>query len=289
MWPGALLDATYMFSAVQHLTSAHTPSLLITAVYPLQKHAMQVLAAIVPLCLSPPLVRLVLSSPEAAHREAGSSVPPLDAAQLRPLAALQQLPALELLGLSSLGPGVARALRQLTGLTYLRLAREAAGGDHASFGSGRCADVFRAASALTRLQELSVTGSTGSSVVELPEEMSRLTRLRRLQVREISIMRTSHVLTALTALQLLDLRRESELHIHGPMPLNPLPPGMHALRSLRELRVTCNHQPVPPLALPALTVLELDAPSFFAEVRQQSIVELPPPARSGQPFHTVVE
>jgi len=234
-----------MFSAVQHLTSAHPPSLLITAVYPLQKHAMQVLPAIVPLCLSPPLERLVLSSPEAAHREAGSSDPPLDAAQLRPLAALQQLPALELIGLNSLGPGVARALRQLTGLTYLRLAREAAGSEHASFGSGRCADVFRAASALTRLQELSVTGSTGSSVVELPEEMSRLTGLRRLQVREISIMQTSRVLAALTALTALDLLRDGALHIHGPTTQNPLPPGIHALSSLRELRVTCNYQPVP--------------------------------------------
>ncbi len=231
---------------------------------------MQALPAIMPLCLSPPLERLVLSSPEAAQQQPrvpGSSV---DAAQLRPLAALRQLPALELVGLNSLGPGVGRALRQLTSLTYLRLAREPAGSEHASFGSGRCADVFRAASALTRLQELHVIGSTGSSVVELPEEMSRLTGLRRLQVREISIMQTSHVLTALTALTALDLRRDGALHIDGPTTQNPLPPGIHVLSRLRELRVTCNYQPVPALALPDLTVLELDTPSYLAEARPGS-------------------
>jgi len=34
--------------------------------------------------------------------------------------------------------------------------------------------------------------------------------------------------------------------------------------------VTCNYQPVPALALPDLTVLELDTPSYLAEARPGS-------------------
>ncbi len=186
----------------------------------------------------------------------------IKATQLGPLAALQhQLRSLDVSGLGSLGPRLAGTLRHLTALTQLRLTADNVGSDP---GSLECA-VFDATGAMTQLQDLYVEGRSRSWVQRLPDCMSRLVRLRRLEVQRVRIMLTSHVLAQLTALEHLEIR--CWVHERDPQqPQNPLPAGMHALRSLRELAVDCCHQLMPALALPALTKLYLVKPAFGAEV-----------------------
>ena len=73
-------------------------------------------------------------------------------------------------------------------------------------------------------------------------------------------------LATLTALEALTILREGKGRRSGPRLENPLPHGMHALCRLRQLSVTCYHQPMPSLALPALEFMQLDAPLFGSEV-----------------------
>jgi len=218
---------------------------------------MRLLPAIVSLCRDVPLKSLELHSRRAAGYEAGYEA--ISAAQLGPLAALQRLPSLALLGVDSLGQSLAGTLRQLTALTCLRLATEHEDGPVHW-------EVFDAAAALTQLEELYITGGSRTKVQRLPDGMSRLQRLRTLQVHGIRML-ASRVLNTLTSLQRLEmLLPGDQLPMHDPRLQNPLPPGMHALRSLRDLRVTCCWQPMPALALPQLTELLLDAPAFGGTV-----------------------
>ena len=62
------------------------------------------------------------------------------------------------------------------------------------------------------------------------------------------------------------LRVNSDWLGYESQPDHPLPADTGALRSLRELRVMCHYQPMPPLALPALEVLQLDAALCDGEV-----------------------
>jgi len=223
---------------------------------------LQALPAIVSACLtSPRLGRLMLNSPLAALWDTPSVA--INTAQLGPLAALRQLPWLELAGVDRLGASLAGTLRQMTELTHLRLAIER---DRHEDGSAQC-KVLDAIAALTQLVELNIDGSSRSWVLRLPDAMSSLTRLRILAITNVRVMRTCRVLATLAALQQLKILRNRTLRSHEePQPQNPLPPGMHALRSLRSVSVTCSYQPMPVLALPALTMLRLDEPSFGGEV-----------------------
>ena len=87
--------------------------------------------------------------------------------------------------------------------------------------------------------------------------------------RERQIVRASEVLTKLTALESLVILWDKKLRrdCHDKQQ-TPLPAGMHALRGLLELRVTCYTQRMRPLALPSLELLQLDdAPSATSELR----------------------
>ena len=149
----------------------------------------------------------------------------------------------------------------LTALTTLWLAVSADSTDETE----QC-EAFAAATAMTLLEELHVTGSSRTHVDRLPDGMARLTRLRELHVRNVRIKFTSHVLATLTALEALTILRDDKGRRSGPRLENPLPHGMHALCSLRQLWVTCYYQPMPALALPALEFMQLDAPLFGGEV-----------------------
>ena len=221
-----------------------------------QKPAIQVLPAIALMFASTPLESLFLASPDNAVCS------PIEAAQLDPLAALQQLRSLDLSSLDDFGPCLMSALRHLTALTNLDVATHAS----VAHGPPQC-EVFDAIAPLTRLEQLCVSGPRSASIQRLPHAMSRLRRLRYLVVRNIRIMQTCSVLTTLTALDCVVLLLESAGPRDRPRPArNPLPARMDALRSLRILKVTCNSQPVPPLALPELHWLHLDAPSFDSQV-----------------------
>ena len=254
-------DSIYGLFVCSYQGNARLALVLITAVTP-QANAMQILPAIILLCLGSPLQTLALHSPRAADWVPSyGDYMAMRTTQLNPLAALQQLPSLELLGLDTLGMTLARTLCLLTALTYLRSTLEtdcAAGSAHGAFNAG---------GDLTQLQELHVSGGQHTEAQQLSTKMSRLVRLRQLKVHDVRFSHTSHVLTALTAVEQLEiLLPTSQPPADGPSPQNPLPPGMHALRNLQELRINCICQPMPPLALPALTELQLVAPAFGGEV-----------------------
>ena len=236
--------------------------MLFAAVHP-QENALQLLPAIVFLCLSSPLESLQLSSPGAADTRAGDTEhrrTAISVAQLGPLQAMQHLPSLEISGLSSLGSLLASTLRHLTALTSLCLAADI------NDATGPCeVDAFDATAALTQLEDLCIYGSPHHWVRRLPDCMSRLTRLRQLEVVGVRLP-TSHVLTTLTALQQLQLLDMTALPQYAPQLQNPVPPGMHALSNLRDLAVDCGDRPMPPLALPALTEPILQRPAFGGEV-----------------------
>ena len=238
---------------------------------------MQLLPAIVMLCRGVPVETLEISSPSAADWcvskvEDMHRLDALDAAQLGPLEAMQQLSSLAITGLDSLGPCLAGTLRHLTALTYLRLAIQA--NRFVPIGESVSSEAFDAVTALTQLVELHVSGSpclvktSGPARLQrLPDGMSVLTSLRRLHVHHVRFRQPSPVLTTLTGLkQLWMLDMPSQLPKRGPQPQNPLPPGMHVLRSLQELGVSCSCQPMPALALRALTKLFLDRPALGGKV-----------------------
>jgi len=137
--------------------------------------------------------------------------------------------------------------------------------------------VFEAAGdAMPLLEELSVTGNYRTRLVRLPDEMWCLWHLRRLHIVNITIVHASEVLTKLTALTSLVILWDSKLQrdCHDE-PQTPLPPGMSALRGLRELRVSCHRQRMLPLALPSLALLQLDcAPPAKTEARPASLSSL---------------
>ena len=109
------------------------------------------------------------------------------------------------------------------------------------------------------LEELSVTGNYRTRLDRLPDEMWCLWNLRRLHVENITIVHASEVITKLTALTSLVILWDSKLQRDSSdEPQTPLPAGMSALTSLRELRVTCHRQRMLPLALPSLALLQLD-------------------------------
>ncbi len=223
----------------------------------MQIPALQLLPAMTLVCIDAPLRGL--------HLRCGSNVPGcdiIDAAQLEPLAALCQLRSLEIRNLTDFGPGLLSALRGMTALTELVLAARPCAN-----GAGSCGVFEAVAEASTRLQELRVVGHSNTHVARLPEGMSRLVRLRVLELMDVRVNHTSDVLKTLTALESLMIMRSRGRSPHEPQPQqNPLPAGMEALRSLRELRVACDAHPVPPLALPALEVLQLDEPVFGEQV-----------------------
>jgi len=186
---------------------------------------MDLLPAIVLLCLSSFVQTLQLNGVESLPHEPENPLGPelarpgfagylpsgerrrrtaISAAQLGPLAAMQQLSSLHLQDVDSLGSCLAGTLRHLTALTSLRL-RQLLDGD------GACS-VFDAAAAMVQLQEMYVSGAvdmrsrlTRTEVLRLPDAMSRLVRLRRLETTFVRLMQPNHVLTALTALQQLKI------------------------------------------------------------------------------------
>ena len=119
---------------------------------------------------------------------------------------------------------------------------------------------------MIQLVELHVHGSSRSWVQRLPESMSRLRRLRTLQIRDVRMNEMNHVLAELTGLKQLKIYSCYSMPEHALQPPNPLPPDMHMLRGLRQLHLSCNYQPMPALALPALTKLYLVEPTFDSEV-----------------------
>jgi len=232
----------------------------LTRLCALQRGAVRLLHALAQMRWTARLRHLYMGAPD----QTPGRWAPIVAAQLGPLAAWTQLRSLTISKLDSFHPGLLSALRQLTALSDLALKaqRRNHGGDLLDCG------VFQVAgSALTRLESLSIDGGQRTSIQRLQDAMSRLTVLQNLEVHNVQIKRTCVVLRALTALTRLDIRWMAELPEDYFLLANPLPAGMGALRSLVELRMTCYHNPVPPLALPSLTTLQLNAPSFSGKVR----------------------
>ena len=217
-----------------------------------QRRALGLLPAISLTCLTAPLQSLLLSCQDATQQRRAV----ITAAQLAPLRGLQQLCSLQISDVADFEHSLATTVRHLTALTRLVLAMRPR--DHGASDPG---GLFDAAGPLTRLEELSLTSGHGSTTIErLPDTMSRLVRLRQLEIREIRLMHSSQ-LTLLTTLETLVV--DGGRPLEGfPQPHKPVPAGINALRSLQVLEVTCFYQHVPPLALPALTSLQLDAPSF---------------------------
>ena len=89
----------------------------------------------------------------------------------------------------------------------------------------------------------------------------RLARLRHLDFRNLRVSVDDFVLESLPILESLVLLRERPLSANSqPQAVDALPWGISALHSLTEMRATCNYHILPPLDLPALQVLQLDAP-----------------------------
>ncbi len=217
-----------------------------------QRRALGLLPAITLTCLTAPLQRLLLTHQDTAQQRRAV----IEAAQLAPLRGLQQLCSLQISDVDDFEHSLATTVRHLTALTRLVLAMRPRG-----HGASDPGGLFDAAAALTRLEDLSLTSGHGSTTIErLPDRVSRLVRLRQLELREIRLMHSSQ-LTTLEALESLVV--EGGRPLEGfPQPHEPVPAGINALRSLQLLEVTCFYQRVPPLALPALTSLQLDAPSI---------------------------
>ncbi len=226
---------------------------------------MDMLPAISLICQASPVETLALSSPASAGwipRPGNSGYyEPISSAQLAPLGALRQLRRLTLTDVSDLDSSLVSTLRHLRALTNLHLALHRC----SKSGSNSC-DVFEAVTAMPQLEERYVAGNSGSRGEGMPDAMSRLIRLRNIHIRDVRIVDTGDALTTLTALQSLTIVRPYEGFSPGPRPLTFLPAGMHALRSLRRMWVTCYHMAVTPLALPGLEELQLDAPRFGGEV-----------------------
>ena len=148
------------------------------------------LSAIALSCADAPLESLEITPTLRTHFDH------LDAAQLYPLIALQQLRSLTVSGLDSLDHHLTSTLRHLTALTELSLAMPFDSED----GYTRC-EVFEIAPMLSQLEVLCVTGDCRAMLQRLPDALASLTRLRRLEVHNIKILHTSNVLTALTALE----------------------------------------------------------------------------------------
>jgi len=211
---------------------------------------MRELLAITLVCLSAPLQSLTL---DCAHKSAGTPEA-IETAQLSPLKALSQLLSLTLLELDSFGAGLLGTLRHLTQLTSLRLAASARSN------AVHC-QVFEVATALTRLELLSVTGTWRTTVQDLPTELYRL-RLRDLEIRNVRMTGDCGVLRHLWRLERLVVLWDNELTRDDPERIGSstlLPLGMDGLRSLRELRITCDYGFMWPVTLPALEIFHLDA------------------------------
>lgn len=142
-----------------------------------QKHAMQLLPAIMLLCLTSPVRGLYLRTPCSTTLDnfAGEEAWGPEGRHLSPLGVLQQLRSQALDELAGLGSCLVSALRNLTALTALSL--------HVSVDSMAASEhceVFEAVAAMTQLEECHIFGHTRTHVQRLPDEMSCLTRLRRL-------------------------------------------------------------------------------------------------------------
>ncbi len=246
----------------------HVDTPVLTLRCSLPREAMQLLPALTLLAIGERLEGLYLSTPSDYDswnpRLTTRGWHYIEAEELLPLAALSQLITLHIDNVDGLWGALASTLRRLTALKELSLSTQIFHGSHQP---GPCEVFDVAATAMPHLESLSVAGCACVGIERLPAEMSRLTNLWHLDIRDVRIERTCDVLTTLTGLERLIILRESDLPAAAqPQPANPLPAGMSALSSLWELRATCYHQPMPPLELPALEVLQLDAPPPAGEV-----------------------
>jgi len=243
-----LVSASVFFDGYNTLSCAQALTLFRAP----QRRALGLVPAITLTCLTAPLQSLLLSCQDATQQRRAV----ITAAQLAPLRGLQQLCSLQISDVGDFEHSLATTMRHLTALTRLVLAMRPRA--HGATDPGGLMD---AVTVLTRLEDLSLTSGHGSTTIErLPDSVSRLVRLRQLELREIRLMHSSQ-LTMLTGLETLVV--EGGQPLDGfPQPLEPVPAGITALRSLQLLEVACFYQRVPPLALPALTSLQLVAPSF---------------------------
>ena len=217
--------------------------------YALQRPATKLVPVVMPVALAAPLHNLRLGCPDRDN-----VYDFIVASQLAPLTAMQQLRSLTLRDMDTIRDDLFSTLRHLTALTSLCLATQ--------YDWVQCG-VFNAAATLTQLEVLSVDGKWHSDVVDLPAAVSRLTRLRQLEILGVRNLRVGSTLNTLTALERLVILSKNDRH-RQPGVISLLPSGVNALRRLRELRVSCGYQPMPLLSLPALEMLQVDAPILAA-------------------------